>query len=54
MEKVIMNSYSSRGGELETFTEGLSAQLHGTPQRLRNGDLAGRDNYTAAWIKVCT
>lgn len=54
MDKVLMNSYSYKGGEVETFTEGQTSQLHGTPQRLSNGDLAGWDNYTAARIKVCT
>lgn len=35
-----------------TFIEGQCG-AHGTPHRLRSSVLAGRDNYTAVWNKVC-
>lgn len=44
--------FSGMGGEEGTFIEGQCG-VDATPHRLRSSVLAGRDNYTTAWNKVC-
>lgn len=41
------------GGEEGTFIEGQCG-ADGAPHKLRSSVLAGRDNYTAVWYKMCT
>ncbi len=41
------------GGEEGTLIEGQCG-VDGLPHRLRSCNLAGKDNYTAVWNKVCT